>query len=96
MGLQLEGVETLFVKAEPDGPTDLGGLQSPFGHVPAGLNRRYVFNSLGTASSTIDVSADGQRFLMIKNPAVDQEAATPQIVVVQNWFEELKELVPVP
>jgi len=39
-----------------------------------------------------DVSPDGQRFLMLK-PA---ETAAPgtQIVVVQNWFEELKRLVP--
>ena len=38
-----------------------------------------------------DVSADGQRFVMIK-PA--PEAAPPSIVVVQNWTEELKRLVP--
>jgi Tol biopolymer transport system component len=40
-----------------------------------------------------DVSADGQRFLMIK-PAEQAQAAT-QIVVVQNWFEELKQKVSV-
>jgi hypothetical protein len=34
------------------------------------------------------VSRDGQRFLMLK-PA-DQDDAARQIVVVQNWFEELK------
>jgi hypothetical protein len=38
--------------------------------------------------------ADGQRFLMIKQGS-DQSAAPPQIVVVQNWHEELKRLVPV-
>jgi Tol biopolymer transport system component len=40
-----------------------------------------------------DVSPDGQRFLMLK-PAETAAAAT-QIVVVQNWFEELKQKVPV-
>jgi hypothetical protein len=35
-----------------------------------------------------DVTRDGQRFLMLK-PA-DQDNAARQIVVVQNWFEELK------
>jgi serine/threonine-protein kinase len=40
-----------------------------------------------------DVSPDGQRFLMIKG-ASDQTAAPPQIVVVRNWTEELKRLVP--
>jgi serine/threonine-protein kinase len=38
---------------------------------------------------TYDVSTDGQRFLMVKQPA---NHAAPQIVVVQNWFEELNRL----
>jgi Tol biopolymer transport system component len=40
-----------------------------------------------------DVSADGQRFLI--NTLVEEEGATP-IVLVLNWFEELKRLVPTP
>ena len=42
---------------------------------------------------TYDVSPDGRRFLMIKEATQD----TPQahIIVVQNWTEELKRLVPV-
>ena len=44
---------------------------------------------------TYDVSPDGQRFLMIKaGGGSDQAAAPPSIIVVQNWFEELKRLVP--
>jgi serine/threonine protein kinase/Tol biopolymer transport system component len=40
-----------------------------------------------------DVSADGQRFLMLK--LVEQaEAAPTQMNVVLNWFEELKQKVP--
>ena len=39
-----------------------------------------------------DVSSDGQRFLLIKQPA--NEATVPQIIVVQHWLEELKRLVP--
>ena len=43
-----------------------------------------------------DVSADGQRFLMIKNTASTGETAPPaSIVVVEHWTEELKRLVPV-
>ena len=38
-----------------------------------------------------DVSQDGQRFLMIKP---EQTTSFTQIVVVQNWFEELKRRVP--
>ena len=37
-----------------------------------------------------DVTADGERFLMIKN----SEQQVTQINVVLNWFEELKRLVP--
>jgi WD40 repeat protein len=43
--------------------------------------------------SSWDVSADGQRFLMIKPPSA-QAAAISQLNVVLNWFEELKRLVP--
>ncbi len=39
-----------------------------------------------------DVSPDGQRFLMLKSA---EEATPTQINVVLNWFEELKQKVPV-
>jgi Tol biopolymer transport system component len=39
-----------------------------------------------------DVSSDGQRFLMIKE--AEGQPAAIQLVVVLNWFEELKRLVP--
>jgi eukaryotic-like serine/threonine-protein kinase len=41
---------------------------------------------------TYDVTSDGQRFLMIKKP--QGTAATPSLIVVLNWSEELKRLVP--
>jgi serine/threonine-protein kinase len=40
-----------------------------------------------------DVSSDGQRFLMLK-PVEAGDAAPTQIIVVLNWFEELKRRVP--
>ncbi|MBI3047422.1 MAG: protein kinase [Acidobacteria bacterium] len=44
-----------------------------------------------------DVSPDGQRFLTMREGAGEDDApAPPQIVVVQNWGEELKRLVPTP
>jgi serine/threonine-protein kinase len=46
---------------------------------------------------TYDIAPDGQRFLMIKEVGdAEQTAASPQIIVVQKFFEELKRLVPVP
>ena len=42
---------------------------------------------------TYDVSPDGKRFLMIKAAQPTGAAsAPPQLVVVLNWFEELKRL----
>jgi serine/threonine-protein kinase len=43
----------------------------------------------GTTSSNYDVTADGQRFLMIQH----DEQAPAQINVVVNWTEELKRLM---
>jgi serine/threonine-protein kinase len=50
--------------------------------------------------STWDIHPDGERFLMIKNyqptdEASDQERRRGKFVVVLNWFEELKQRVPV-
>jgi serine/threonine-protein kinase len=51
--------------------------------------------ALGTAwGRGYDVSPDGQRFL-IAVPKDSQSASAPtQMIFVQNWFEELKRLVP--
>jgi hypothetical protein len=46
-----------------------------------------------TTNASYDVSRDGRRFLMVQPSA--RESATPtQIIVVLNWHEELKRLVP--
>ena len=41
-----------------------------------------------------DVSPDGKRFLMIKEGSGSAKQPADRIVVVQNWLEELKRLVP--
>ena len=45
-----------------------------------------------------DVAPDGDRFLMIKQGASTDNAENlaPQVNVALNWFEELKDRVPVP
>ena len=49
----------------------------------------------GLVSRAYDVSPDGQRFLMIKEAQTSPSVSTwQQFVVVLNWFEELKRLVP--
>jgi serine/threonine protein kinase len=53
------------------------------------LEGPYVTRSLRD-KRTYDVSTDGKKFLMVKQPA---NQVAPQIVVVQNWVDELKRLV---
>jgi serine/threonine-protein kinase len=43
---------------------------------------------------TFDVSADGKRFLMLKNLASADTTQRRSLVVVQNWFVELKARMP--
>ena len=45
------------------------------------------------ASRSYDVTPDGQRFLMIK-ANVGGEGPSSRVILVQNWFEELRRLVP--
>jgi Tol biopolymer transport system component len=61
------------------------------GNAAVVVDRSY-FRSIGQGRN-YDVSPDGARFLMIKD-AVSSSATAPQLVVVQNFFEELKRLVP--
>jgi eukaryotic-like serine/threonine-protein kinase len=44
----------------------------------------------GTPQRPYDVTADGRKFLMIKDPSGDRSQSLPRIVVVLNWQEELK------
>ena len=64
---------------------------------PDGLFRGNYFREVGRMW---DRGPDGERFLMIKIADVIDEATSetvrPQMHVVLNWFEELKERVPVP
>jgi hypothetical protein len=39
-----------------------------------------------------DITPDGQRFVMIKES--ERQSTTDQLIIVLNWFEELKRLVP--
>jgi hypothetical protein len=51
------------------------------------------FDEVGTQW---DVTRDGKRLLMLKPVAGDAtQVRENQIVVVQNWFEELNRLAPV-
>ena len=50
------------------------------------------------SSRDYDMSPDGERLLMVfpADRSDSGEASRPQINIVLNWFEELKQRVPVP
>ena len=58
------------------------------------FEQQYYFER---ARRTYDLAPDGQRFLMITPNASDSDAdsSAPQIVLVQNWLDELRARVPV-
>ena len=70
------------------------GVQTEPGFVPG--NAEVVFEgrySGGILGRTYDISPDGERFLTIKKSGSDKTSAK-EFILVQNWFEELKRLVP--
>jgi Tol biopolymer transport system component len=48
----------------------------------------------GTGGRTYDVAPDGQRFLMIQQRDSVSQPPITHVVLVQNWLEDLKRLVP--
>jgi eukaryotic-like serine/threonine-protein kinase len=46
------------------------------------------------AGRMYDASRDGQRFLVMKDSNESEAEPSARIILVQNWFEELKRLVP--
>ena len=93
------GDATVAVEIEPDPIFKYGNPKTLF----AGT---YFFrNIFGVTMTSWDIHPDGDKFLMIKPPATTAsesptekqaaEAKQPKVIVVLNWFEELKEKVPV-
>jgi serine/threonine-protein kinase len=60
------------------------------------LGGRYFYGAPDQdVNRTYDVSPDGSRFLMIKEiDDVDESQASPRLILVLNWFEELKRRAP--
>ncbi len=71
--------EPTFSRSTPESALSMSGYA-----VQIGTARRY------------DISPDG-RFLMLKSARAETTdgEGSPQLIFVQNWFEELKQLVPI-
>ena len=63
---------------------------------PGALTQLFEWSFIGASNRRMAVSRDGQRFLLLANAQEGPggEAERSQLIVVQNWFEELKRLVP--
>ena len=72
-------------------PVETAGSTFAMGNPVRVLERAYVSSAPGRP---YDVSTDGRRFLMIKAGGGEEGAAPSQLIVVLNWFEELRRLVP--
>jgi eukaryotic-like serine/threonine-protein kinase len=55
---------------------------------PRPIVPRNVLADVSISLRTFDVTPDGQRFLVLKG-SPDRAAAPPQVVVVQNWLDEI-------
>ena len=92
-----DGRELFYIA--PDGALMVVAV-SPAGNAwragaPATLSERpYYTGGDNFVSRHYDITADGKRFIMVKEAFGDQAGNTQNLVVVQNWTEELKRLVP--
>jgi serine/threonine-protein kinase len=70
---------------------------SPAFGIPAAVATRQTFRALPVAPRNHDIAPDGKHFITVADAAPNGSAAptAPQIRVVINWFEELKQRVPV-
>jgi hypothetical protein len=76
-------LQRMMVVAVTTGPTFTAGLPRAL------FEGRFAIQ---TATRGYDVTADGQRFLMVQ-PMDRPPARATQMIYVQNWFEELRRRV---
>ena len=90
------GKELFFIDASGTLTSVAVESQSPlvFGTATKVLNKPYVWSIPTFAGRQYDISLDGQRFLVLKGPSTES-TTVGSVTIVQNWFEELKRLVPV-
>lgn len=91
----------LFYRASGPGPMmRMMAVDVTLGHVFTAGRARVLWEAMrarypgGTGGRTYDVSPDGRRFLMIQQRDSAPQPPVTHVVLVQNWLEELKRLVP--
>jgi eukaryotic-like serine/threonine-protein kinase len=91
----------LFYRASGPGPMmRMMAVDVTLGHAFAAGKPRVLWQAMrtrypgGTGGRTYDVAPDGRRFLMIQQRDSAPQPPITHVVLVQNWLEELKRLVP--
>ena len=91
-----DGRELFYLS--PDGPLMRVPVQTDANFVAGNAEVSFeeaYYGAGGPPGRTYDISPDGTRFLMIKEGVASDETSAPtELILVQNWFEELKRLVP--
>ena len=67
----------------------------PFTYETPELVLEEPFNTSTQFGAIYDVHPNGQRFVKIKEGTPGNDAEPAQVILVQNWLDELKRLVPV-
>ncbi len=67
------------------------GVQTEPSFAPGNAEEVFAGGYTGAFGRTYDISPDGERFLMIKESAGGDST---EFILILNWFEELKRLVP--
>ena len=90
------GREVFYVTVAPEGRIRMMAVDITLTPRFAAGRPRVLFEGrygLGSPHRQYDVSRDG-RFLMLRGPEVPPAPPVTQMVLVLNWFEELKRLAP--
>ena len=88
----------LFYRRRSDGAmmvVPITGDQTITPGQPTVLFLQNYFANWSAAPRTFDLAPDGERFLMISEGAGAGDAEAPRLILVLNWHQELKRLVPV-
>jgi hypothetical protein len=94
-----DGRELFYVSGISPGPVNLTAVAVQAGTTftagrPQKLFEGRYFGTAGFVGRPYDVAPDGRRFLMIKDQAGERTSDPSGLVVVLNFFDELKRLAP--
>ena len=94
------GRELFYRASGPGSMMRMMAVDVTLGHVFIAGTPRVLWEAMrtrypgGTGGRTYDVAPDGRRFLMIQQRDSAPQPPVTHVVLIQNWLEELKRLVP--